>query len=134
MSAIGPIEAAPVEGMQSGPPSHEELAPESIAVATNSRDFALLFESAPSTEMRRDVVLRALEAEPRCGVHLALRYLEEDPPLFYRQNVIDGLGRLIGEAPGLDVMLPFSDPANHEAAQRLREGHGLGAAPPPCAP
>ncbi len=132
--SVLPTEAAPINITQSGPPSLEELASENLALATSSRNLALLFENAPDTQTRRDVVLRTLELEPRCGVHLALRYLEEDPPLFFRQSVIDGLGRLIGASPGLDVMLPFSDPANHEAAQRLREVHSLGAAPPPCVP
>ncbi len=134
LSGLGPAEPAAVRVTQATPSSHEELPSESISMATSPPDLARLFENAHTTETRRDVVLRALELEPRCGVYLALRYLEEDPPLFFRQSVIDGLGDFAGEAQGMNVMLPFSDPVNQEAARQLRKECGLDETPPPCAP
>jgi len=125
---------APEHVPDSGPPSQGELPSESLGPVTSSHDLMVLFESAPDTKTRRDVVLRALDSEPRCGVHLALLYLEDDPPIFFRQSVIDGLGHVTGEPPGLDVMLPFSDPANHKAAEQLRKKRGLDAPPHPCLP
>jgi zinc/manganese transport system permease protein len=133
-SAFGPVEAVAAEAADAGPPSHHEPPPVDNGPPTSSRDLAVLFDDAPDTETRRDVVLRALELEPRCGVHLALRYLGGDPPLFFRQSVIDGLDHLAGEPLGMDVMLPSSDPANLESAERLRKERGLDLPPPPCAP
>jgi len=134
LPSLGSAEVAPEDVAHVGPPSQEGALFESLDQATSPHQLADLFENAPDTASRRDVALRALELDERCGTYLALRYLEEDPPLFFRQSVVDGLGRLTGEPPGLDVMLPFSDPANHDAAERLREERGIEGAPPPCAP
>jgi zinc/manganese transport system permease protein len=106
--------------------------PERIGRATTGGELAVLFERAPDTKTLKDVALRALEVEPRCGVQLALRYLREDPPLFFRQSVVDRLGDLGGEPLDWDVMQPFGAPVNAGAVERLEEGHRLGVPPPPC--
>jgi zinc/manganese transport system permease protein len=130
----------------SGPPPTEAVAETLPAVSdasaelrrgglervTTPSELATLFGRATDPGTRRDVVLRALDVEPRCGAHLALRYLQEDPPLFFRQGIIDGLSDLRGEPLDWDVMQPFAASVNEEAAQRLEEQHRLGAPPPPC--
>jgi zinc/manganese transport system permease protein len=122
-----PAETATARSDPAAPP-----VPAGVERVSRARELAALFERAGDTGTRRDLVLRALEREPRCGAHLALRYLEGDPPLFFRQGVIDGLRALEGEPPGWDVMRPASDPANERAANRLRDRHRLDAPPPPC--
>jgi zinc/manganese transport system permease protein len=106
--------------------------PERIARGTTGGELAVLFERAPDTSTRKDVVLRALGVAPRCGVQLALRYLREDPPLFFRQGVVDVLEDLGSEPLHWDVMQPFAAPVNARAAERLEEGHRLDVPPPPC--
>jgi zinc/manganese transport system permease protein len=106
--------------------------PGSIEKVTTASELATLFERAPDPQTRRDVVLRALELEPRCGAHLALRYLREDPPLFFRQGIVEGLGDLGHEPIAWDVMQPFGAPVNEGAAARLKEEHRLGVPPPAC--
>jgi zinc/manganese transport system permease protein len=125
-------EAVPAETTTASSEPAAPLLPDGVGRAKTTRALAALFERAPDAGTRRDVVLRALELEPRCGAHLALRYLQEDPPLFFRQGVIDGLHELGGEPLDWDVMRPFSDPANETAMRRLQEGHRLGKSPPPC--
>jgi hypothetical protein len=122
-----PSENAPAPGSPSA-----GRQPDVLEKVTRPGDLVALFEGAPDPKTRRDVVLRALETEPRCGVHLALRFLRGDPPLFFRQSVVDGLGDLGGGATGWDVMQPFEVSVNAEAAARLKEEYGLGGTPPPC--
>jgi zinc/manganese transport system permease protein len=129
---LPPTEAVPAETAPAVSDPSAELPPGSIERVTTARELAALFERAPDTETRRDLVLRALALEPRCGAHLAVRYLQEDPPLFFRQGIVDGLGNLRGEPVDWDVMQPFAAPVNAEAVNRLREEHRLGAPPPPC--
>jgi hypothetical protein len=122
MRESAPIPASPSTDFQPGV----------LEQVTKPGELVALFEGAPDPTTRRDVVLRALEAEPRCGVQLALSFLHGNPPLFFRQAVVDGLGDLGGEAIGWDVMQPFEVPVNAEAAARLKEEYGLGGMPPPC--
>jgi zinc/manganese transport system permease protein len=109
-----------------------EVEPGGLEEATSLAELACLLEQVRDPATGQDVVLRALELEPRCGVQLALRYLREDPPVFFRQGVVDGLGRLAGEPLGWDILQPFGAAVNTEAAERLKEQHRLGAPPPAC--
>jgi hypothetical protein len=114
------------------PDPSAELQTGALEATTRPGELAALFEGAPDPKTRRDVVLRALQAEPRCGVQLALRFLRGDPPLFFRQAVVDGLGDLGDEALPWDVMQPFAVSVNAEAAARLEEEYRLGGTPPAC--
>jgi zinc/manganese transport system permease protein len=132
VSELSPVEAPPAETSPAVSGPSAEFRPGSIERVTTAGELAALFERAPDTETRRDVVLRALELKPRCGAQLALRYLQEDPPLFFRQGIVDGLGKRRSEPLDWDVMQPFTASVNEEAVERLEEEHRLGAPPPPC--
>jgi len=132
ISGLPPTEAAPAETAPAVSDPSAEFRPGSLERAATGGELAALFERAPDTETRRDVVLRALDLEPRCGAQLALRYLQGDPPLFFRQGIVDGLGDLRDEPLDWDVMLPFAASVNEEAVERLEEEHRLDAPPPPC--
>jgi zinc/manganese transport system permease protein len=125
-------EAGPAETSPAAADPSAEVPPGSLDGEATTRGLAALFERAPDPQTRRDVVLRALDLEPRCGARLALRYLQEDPPLFFRQGIVDGLSGLEGEPLDWDVMQPFAAPENGEAVARLEEKYRLGAPPPPC--
>jgi hypothetical protein len=131
-SGPSPTAAAPTETPAAAGEPSSEARPASVDGATSLGELAALFEGAGDTETRRDVVLRALELEPRCGAQLALRYLREDPPLFFRQGVVDGLSELADEPLDWDVMQPFAASVNEEVVARLEGEHRLGASPPPC--
>lgn len=132
VSGFSSGEAAPAETAPVISDPSVEFEPGGLGSSTSPSQLVALFEGAPDPETRCDVVLRALEREPRCGAQLALRYLQGDPPLFFRQAVVDGLSGLGDGAFDWDVMQPFADAVNAEAAARLEKEHRLGAAPPPC--
>jgi zinc/manganese transport system permease protein len=132
VSGLPPTEAVAAETAPAVSDPSADFRPGSLERATTAGELAALFERAPDPETRRDVVLRALELEPRCGAQLALRYLQVDPPLFFRQGIVEGLGDLRGEPLDWDVMQPFAASVNEEAVERLKEEHRLGAPPPPC--
>jgi zinc/manganese transport system permease protein len=127
-----PTEMAPARASLAASNPSAGVRPRTMEGETTGGELTALFEQAPDPQARRDVVLRALELEPRCGTQLALRYLREDPPLFFRQGIVDGLGDLRGEPLDWDLMQPFGAPVNERAAERLKEEHRLGAPPPPC--
>ncbi len=127
-----PREATPAETAPVLPVLSVELPSAGLESSPSPSRLVALFEQAPDPETRCEVVLRALEREPRCGVRLALRYLQGDPPLFFRQAVVDGLSELGDGALAWDVMQRSAGAVNAEAAARLEEEHRLGAGPPPC--
>ena len=131
-SDLPPTEAALAETGPGVLDPPAELRPGTLEGGATPSELAALFEQAPNTEARRDVILRALELEPRCGVQLALRYLREDPPLFFRQGVVDGLSDLGDEPLDWDVTQPFAAPVNAEVVARLVDEHRLETPPPPC--
>jgi hypothetical protein len=132
--ATGPSTVrAPQPGIADAlPEAPASLPPARLEEATNGSELAALFEQAPDPREQRDVVLRALEVDVRCGVHLALRYLEEDPPLFFRQGAVDGLEQVANPPLGWDTMQPFEAPVNRQAVDRLEREHRLGTPPSPC--
>jgi hypothetical protein len=77
------------------------------------------YAEASDTQSRCDAVLRAIEGDFPSGLVLALKFLEEDPPLFYRQLVVDRLNEELEQPLDLDVTRPFSNPANQKAVKSL---------------
>jgi len=84
-----------------------------------------LFKNAPDAEIGSSIVCRVLELEPAVGVRLSLDFLSADPPLFFRQLVVDKLEDVADEATGFDVMKPFTVDVNKEAAAKLAAKYGL---------
>lgn len=74
---------------------------------------------ASDLQVRCDVVLQAVEDDLSSGLPLALAFLEEDPPLFFRQLVVDKLNESLEEPLDFDVTQPFADPANRKAVDDL---------------
>jgi len=100
-------------------PQHEVAAP-TVAGPEAPEGFVERYELAADARERSDVVLTALDEGSPEGARLALRYLEDDPPLFFRQRVVDRLNEEAMEAIELDVGLPFADPGNRAAAEVLK--------------
>jgi len=88
-------------------------------------DLAARFDAEEDASTRADLVCQALEADPAVGAALALRYLKDDPPLFFAQTVVDKLDAVLPEPSGFDVEQPFTAPVNQQAAARVRAEFGL---------
>jgi zinc/manganese transport system permease protein len=80
-----------------------------------------LFPQAQDPATQSDTVCRTLTTDVKRGADLAIEFLKRDPPLFFRQVVIDALEKAVGEPLGFDVMQPFMAPQNQEALHALRE-------------
>jgi len=83
------------------------------------------FEIATGSEVRSAIVCRALELETAVGVRLSLDFLSDNPPLFFRQVVVDKLEDAINEATEFDIEKPFTATVNQEAASALMVKFGL---------
>jgi len=88
-------------------------------------DFTAQFDAAEDPATRADLVCEALEVDAAVGAALALRYLQDDPPLFFAQAVVDALDAGLPKPSGFDVEQPFTAPANQTASERIRAGFGL---------
>jgi hypothetical protein len=66
-------------------------------------------------------ILQALDEDFAASVPAALGFLRRDPPLFFRQMVVERLDQILPEPSGLDPALPYADTVNQEAAARLGE-------------
>ena len=97
--------------------------------ADDAATLSRLFAEAPDEDSRSEVTVRALllgtDAERRTGVRLALEFLSTDPPLFFRQVVLDKLDEVTGRDTGFDVAEPFTAAGNREAADGLASEYGL---------
>jgi zinc/manganese transport system permease protein len=120
------------EARDDAPGTHTsgEVSPEDLpAVLAETRDVARvadLFDQFPEPQARADVVLRSLELDTAAGAALALRFLAEEPPLFFAETVVNQLDAHLPNPSGFDVSQPFDAPVNQEAAARITSALGLG--------
>jgi len=131
--------APPAEEEHPAPPhshhAHEEHAHEDegepadfgsiVERAADAATLAELFEKAPDEGAHSDVVVRALDVDLRMGVRLSIRFLSRDPPLFFRQVVVDKLREVTRTPSGFDVAEPFAAAANRDAAAKLASEYGI---------
>jgi zinc/manganese transport system permease protein len=84
-----------------------------------------LFVQVVDPEAKSVIVNHALELDKKIGASLVLDYLREDPPLFYRQNVLLKLNEISEKSFEFDVSQPFLSETNQKAAQQLIEEYNL---------
>ena len=111
-------EAAPVEL------SPEELA-ERLSATQSVESVRDLFDQATTPDARAAIVCRALELDARAAASLAVDFLREDPPLFYRESVITELDGVMGTPSGFEASEDFGAPVNQEALAGVVERYGL---------
>jgi hypothetical protein len=101
---------AVLEAVRGGAPAEEVLA---------------IFRRLEAAADRADAAVSALGARPAQGAALALEFLGESPPLFFRQQVLDRLAEAMGGDPGFAPDEGPEAPANRRAADRVRSHFGL---------
>jgi hypothetical protein len=120
--------AAYVALLVAAPPSPTDTIgkPSNRATDVDARSLAAPPEDPPASQPqtsdsqgRCDVVLQAIEDDYPSGLRLALAFLEEDPPLFFRQLVVDRLNEDLERPLEFDVTRPFADPVNQRVVQGL---------------
>ena len=121
------ISANPNPDRLEAPP---EVSEEQPADQVEGGDFAAHFDACDDPAEQADIVYEALKESPKAGAALALRYLKQDPPLFFAQTVVDKLDAVLPEPSGFDVEQPFTAPANQAAAESVRSALDLREKPP----
>lgn len=107
--------------------SHETVEDHHSAAATPtteglpSNSIAARFEGSDDPAERCDIVCEALASDAGSGVELAARYLQDDPPLFFAQTVVESLDVALAAPSGYDVEQPPDAPTNQTALNRARE-------------
>jgi len=96
-----------------------------LSEATEGKALLSLYLKAPDDRVRSEVAIRALDTDVRAGVQMTLRFLSQDPPLFFRQTVVDKLEEVMGGPSGFNVEEPFRSPTNKDAATRSAAKYGL---------
>jgi zinc/manganese transport system permease protein len=98
---------------------------ESLATIVDIGKLQDLYSAATDAEERSDVTCRLLEVDVQAGVHMALSFLEDDPPLLFRATVVDKLEEVTGESVPYAVDQPFASPANQQALAGIRASAGV---------
>jgi len=96
------------------------LSVQQVQSAKDVSALSRLFEKTEDPEVRCAIVARVLDLDPQRGLALALRYLKEDPPLFFRGRITDRIKELTGGEVLFDPLQPFGAAENQEAALKLR--------------
>ena len=99
----------------------DETATQDIGQVREVQSLVPLYHQATDASLRARIVLRAIELDRKAGADLALEYLKQDPPLFFRQSVIDELIEAAGKPLPFQTDQPFTAPANQEAVRQLRQ-------------
>jgi len=107
-----------------GERSEPEAAPqaslsERLERANTPQEFVALYKETDEIDEQYEIVSRAIDVDLKSGVFLALRFLKNDPPVFFRQQVIDKLAEVTGKELRFDAEQPFSAPTNQQAAEEL---------------
>ncbi len=98
---------------------------ETLAAVKDFDDLEKFWEENQDVEIQSAIIVRALELDLEKGTFLALVFLKNDPPLFFRQNVVSKLSEVTGEEYGFDVSQPYASEVNQQAAKQLTEQYHL---------
>ncbi len=125
-----PAEAGPVEVLDHGLHDYEaerqaDDLTGSVEEAGGADTFGRLFADAPDEAARSEIVVRALDADIRTGVQLALQFLSADAPFYFRQVVVSKLEEMTGSPTGFDAGEPFASAVNQNAAVKLASEYDL---------
>ncbi len=105
----------PVVRHEAGAEGLEKFDPSQISVVTDPGKLKQIFDGSNDMEVRTAVVSRFLEIDPPGGIRLALEFLKTDPPLLFRQGVINKLQDVSGLASDYNIEEPFNSPDNQRA-------------------
>jgi zinc/manganese transport system permease protein len=124
--ARGPSTEAPSEALP-GVPTDEAsaMAAAPPGQAMDPTELERMFREEADPSLRAEIVQRALRLDPKVGASLALQFLETDPPLFFREQVVEDLKGSTGEDAGFDASRPFADAVNQRAAAQVKAKHGI---------
>jgi zinc/manganese transport system permease protein len=84
-----------------------------------------LYAAASDAEERSLVVSRALEVDARSGARMALKFLEDDPPMLFGLMVVEKLEEIAGRDMGYDIDKPYDSPSNRESIAEMKKALGL---------
>lgn len=115
---LDPVSEIP--GEVNAGPSHPGSGSEGGEESAPPEDLTARFDRAPDAGSRCEVVLGALDEDSPEGPRLLLRFLESDPPVFYRQMAVDRWNERREPALDFDATRGFTSEENRAAAETLR--------------
>ncbi len=118
--APAPRGPSPQEGPAGRPPLSERL-----AGTTDVAALKRIFQSASTPGDRVRVIERACALSHDEALKLAVGFLREDPPLFFRQQVVGMFLARVPEFADYDFTQPFAAAANRECVARIQRKHGI---------
>jgi len=117
--------AAPAPGrFPAVPPALELPLTDRLAKAADLAALEPLFESASEPGDRLCVIERACELGDGAALGMALRFLQEDPPLFFRQQAVSMLRPHVPELAEYDFTQPFGAAANQKCIAGIGRNYG----------
>jgi len=99
--------------------------PMDVEKVTDAATLKKMFQGADDPEERTKVILRACEIDPAVGVSMALEFLRNEPPVFFRYSVVERLNSMLGGEAALNPDEPLSSEGNKRAVAALKKKYGL---------
>ena len=132
--ASGQVHAPPAQAAlpvqeTNASPHQPEPAPgidfDNLAKINDPELLEKLYPQAADPDEQSRVIGRLLELDPPAGAHLVLLFLKSDPPLLFRQIVVEDFERATGQATGFDINEPFNTAGNKKAAAIIAEKYKI---------
>jgi len=110
-------------------PHQPEPAPgidfDNLAEINDPELLVKLYPQAADPEEQSRVISRLLELDPAASAQLVLLFLKSDPPLLFRQIVVEDFEKATGHSTGFDVNEPFNTAGNKKAAAIIAEKYKI---------
>ena len=109
----------PLAQHEVGVEEKEMLDPSQIALISDAAELEGIFRSSNDMEVRTTVVVRFLEIDVQRGTGLALEFLKTDPPLLFRQSVVNKLKEVSRGMIDYNIEESFNSADNQRAIKTM---------------
>jgi zinc/manganese transport system permease protein len=103
----------------------EEVTAERLAQVSAVENLEEIYAKAEDDEGRGMVICRWIEVDVGTGAKKAIEFLSGDPPLLFREMVVDKLTEATGREFPYDIARPFAASSNEEAVAALKRALAL---------
>ena len=103
----------------------EKITDEDVSNTTDITEPKWQYSLSEYFGTRSSIVCRIMEIDKATGARSALRFLENDPPIFFRQAIMNKLNDTLSKIFSFDIAQPFNSEINQKAARKVRIEFGL---------
>ncbi len=92
-----------------------------IVLISDTAKLVKIFNNSDDMEIRTTIVSRLLEINQKKGIHLAIKFLKTDPPLLFRQSIVNKLKNISSGMTDYNMEEPFNSADNQQIIKKVYE-------------